>query len=300
MGFVVKDSLIYVPLEITKENEFQDFVFNNLLNLIFMEDVLLFESKDLESDLGLTRADGYVIMPFSKKWAIIEVELSMHDPLNHVVSQLMRIDESINMDNRRRLTNYFLDVIESNLEYKAKLVLAGYDDKARRRNLVDDIVNKSSPFIVVILEKENEKIEKAISKIKSNNVSEIKIVIVEVYKRSDCIEPSCGLLYVVKKPLYRADLEYRLRMLINNLTENQKRLIKMLCKNGSWVYISTLVKSLGLKKSREIAGFRAGLTRREKNLGLSPILETEYDKYKRELKYRIKNYLLIIRKILNC
>ncbi|MGQ4891461.1 MAG: hypothetical protein ACP6IP_03130 [Candidatus Njordarchaeia archaeon] len=299
MSFVIKEGNIYEPLEIKNESEFQKIIFEELLDQIFMEDTLQFEPKYLESEIGGSKADGYVILPNSKDWAVIEVELSYHDPTEHIASQIMKIDSSVSDENKNKLEDYFIKMIEDNPSYKAKLVENGYETIAKRKEFIRDLVEKK-PLIVIFLERSSGKIEKALEKIKVSNAREIKIVVIRIFYRSGCKDCRSDFIYYIERPLYSLDLKNRLKAFINNLSENQRKFLEILCKKNDWVYIDEIAKLMGLSSTRAIAGFRSGMTRQERKLNLGPIIKDEFDKTKGSMKYKIEAYYKFIKAILKC
>lgn len=158
-----------------EEEEFEPEVLKHVKD-IFGENSLYFDKKQkLRSLAGVgSIPDGLAIMFGSMpKWYIVEVELSSHDPYQHVVPQ---VDKFINaVDNPRtqnRIIDAMYDAVSSDELIQVKTKQATGQTKDIHKFLSDLIT--APPVITIIVEKETDQLKEALKKYNQKRVIEFR------------------------------------------------------------------------------------------------------------------------------
>lgn len=94
-NILLKDEVKYLQRKYRNEDELEE-IFEEHYKDIFGRNVLLIPKKKIETESGLgTIPDGFIIDIDNKEWFIIEVELSVHEVYEHVLSQISKFNMKI-------------------------------------------------------------------------------------------------------------------------------------------------------------------------------------------------------------
>jgi len=174
------DGVKYQEWEISNEDELEQMVIEHAQD-IFGENSVYFDKKQkLKSLAGVgSIPDGLVIMFGSvPQWHIVEVELSSHDPYDHIVPQVDRFINSIdNQNTRNKLVDTLYNLINSDELLRRKTRQAIGLDKDFHKFLADLI--SRPPTITIIIEKDTDQLEEALRKYAQKKVKEFQTFVRE-------------------------------------------------------------------------------------------------------------------------
>jgi len=129
-------------------------------DIIFGEDTKYFDvSLKLKSISGLgSKPDGCVLNFKDNYWYIVEVELSKHDPYDHIVNQLTRF---INGIENPKTKNDVVDILYDEID-KNKMLRAYVEEKVGKdiHHWLSKLISQT-PIIVVVIEKKTDKVIEA-------------------------------------------------------------------------------------------------------------------------------------------
>lgn len=169
------DGVKYELWKPANEDELEQIV-NEHAQEIFGENSIYFYKKQrLNSLSGIgTIPDGIaIILGDSPQWHIVEIELSSHDPYQHIVPQVDRFINSVDNPNTRNKIIELLYSITINdwvLAYKVRQELKL--DKDIHKFLSDVILKP--PTITIIIEKNTEQVKEALKKYPQKKVIEFQ------------------------------------------------------------------------------------------------------------------------------
>lgn len=126
---------------------------------IFGYDIVYFDiNVKLKSIAGLTaKPDGFVIDLTKNKWYIIEVELSKHNPYDHIVNQLTRF---INGIDNPKIKDSIVDALYNEIN-KNKMLRAQVEEKVEGdiHHWLSKLLSQTPKIVVIIEEKTEEVVE---------------------------------------------------------------------------------------------------------------------------------------------
>jgi hypothetical protein len=164
-----------------EEKEFHPLVKEQAKYLFGENTIYLAISPKLSSLAHIgAKPDGFLIAPVESRLYVVEIELSTHDPYNHINNQLMRFINSLkNPQTRNALVEILYDEIESDAEKKS------YLEKVVKENIhrwLSKLVN-NDPRIIVVIEEKTADVEEACQIL--SMVYDTRILEFKVYKSKD-------------------------------------------------------------------------------------------------------------------
>lgn len=223
----LRDGTIYLPYRYKLEKELENIVIENI-EKIFSSSVFFLGKKIIESATNIKAVpDGFIIDLIRKKWYLIEIELAIHSPYEHIIPQLTKFSAIIkNQKKKKNLLDSFYEEIKNHekitlLEIKGELYKA----------LTDTI--ERDPELVVIIDEKTKRFEEALSALSDLFNSKVKIVEFKTYKRkntNDCIH--------VFNTLFESEIELKPEIVI---TEGSSETINQILE------VSLLVLKYGYK-----------------------------------------------------
>lgn len=149
------------------ENYLENAVFSNY-ELIFGINTILINKYKIESIAGTAKIpDAFVIDLENKKWYIVEIELSTHQIDQHILPQISGFLGAIsNKSTAANLAGKIYDEIERDRESKGyKLYVNKIDNE--KHKFIMDIMTKTEPQIIVIIDEKTEKIRETLDQLKT-------------------------------------------------------------------------------------------------------------------------------------
>ena len=175
------DGVKYKEWIISNEDELEKMVIEHAQD-IFSENSIYFDKKQkLRSIAGVgTIPDGLaIILSENPQWHIVEVELSSHDPYEHIVPQVDKfINATENTNSRNKIVEALYEVIENDILTKLKTKQAIGQNKDIHKFLSDLIIK--TPFITIVIEKDTSQLREALRKYPQKKVVEF-----QTFKRQD-------------------------------------------------------------------------------------------------------------------
>lgn len=135
--------------------ERQDFqpVVKQLSKEIFGSDSIYFDIElALRSRAGIgAKPEGFVIDLKNKQWYVVEVELSKHNPYDHIVNQLTRF---VNGIDNLRVKNAIVESLYDRIN-RDKMLRLSIEDKVGRdiHHWLSRLISKIPKIVVIIEEK---------------------------------------------------------------------------------------------------------------------------------------------------
>ena len=197
------DGVRYEEWEISNEDELEQMVIEHAQD-IFGENSIYFDKKQkLKSLAGVgSIPDGLVIMFGSvPQWHIVEVELSSHDPYQHVVPQVDRFINAVeNPNTRNKIVEalYGATVHDWVLGYKMRQAVGEHRDIHK---FLSDLVS-TLPTITIIIERNTEQLKEALRKYTQKRTVEFQTFTREgvgLPVHAHVFEPLCRPVSVVEK-----------------------------------------------------------------------------------------------------
>jgi len=169
------DGVRYQECEISNEDELEQMVIEHALD-IFGGDSIYFDKKQkLKTLAGVgSIPDGLaIVFGNSPQWHIVEVELSSHDPYQHVVPQVDKFINAIdNPNTRNKIIEALYSTTVNDWVLANKIRQALKLDKDIHKFL-SDLISKS-PTITIIIEKNTEQLREALKKYAQKRVVEFQ------------------------------------------------------------------------------------------------------------------------------
>jgi len=183
MKLLLKDCVKYVPYEYKNEVELENMVFEHYKE-IFGEDSLLFSKKKIKSPAKIgTIPDAFVINFKSRRWFVVEVELSKHQVYEHIVAQITKfINATKSPESRQELAKIIYNKIKSDPYKKALLEVNGIKEDKFKAILE---ILEVPPEIVVIIDNLTEKVKEAIDLLSNALNFNVKAIEFKTFKRKN-------------------------------------------------------------------------------------------------------------------
>lgn len=148
------------------EDQLEKIVVEHAQN-IFGEDSIYFDKKQKLSSLGGVGSipDGLaIVFGISPEWHIVEVELSTHDPYQHVVPQVDKFINGVeNLQTRNKIVDALYESINNDEFLKVKTRQAIGQGKDIHKFLSDLIAKP--PTITILIEKDTDQLRKLLKNI---------------------------------------------------------------------------------------------------------------------------------------
>jgi hypothetical protein len=159
MTSLIVDGIEYVPWVVTDEATFEGFV-KKYYSKIFGEKSIFFEKRKLTSWAGISSIpDGFVVSFQEKKWFIVEVEISSHDPQKHIAPQINNFRSFVNSEtNRISLVREFDRFIKEDAILHARV--KQWVENAEIHACLSDIIF-GYPKTVIIIDSKSERLVEA-------------------------------------------------------------------------------------------------------------------------------------------
>jgi len=183
MKLLLKDCVRYVPHEYKNEAELEAMVFEHYKE-IFGENALLFSKKKIKSPANIgTIPDAFVIDFGSRKWFVVEVELSRHQVYEHIVAQITKFLNAVkSSESRQELAKMIYSRIKSDPYKKALLEVNGIKEDKFKEILE---ILETPPEIVVIIDELTEKVNEAIGLLSNALSFNVKAIEFKTFKREN-------------------------------------------------------------------------------------------------------------------
>lgn len=173
------DGVKFEEWKISNEDELEKMVIEHAQD-IFSENSIYFDKKQkLKSLAGVgSIPDGLsIILGDTPQWHIVEVELSSHDPYEHVVPQVDKFINAVdNPNSRNKIVEALYEAVENDESIKVKIRQTIGQNKDIHKYLFDLIVKP--PTITIIIEQNTEQLKEAIKKYTQN-----KVVVFQTFRR---------------------------------------------------------------------------------------------------------------------
>jgi hypothetical protein len=157
------------------EDQLEKIVVEHAQN-IFGEDSIYFDKKQKLSSLGGVGSipDGLaIVFGISPEWHIVEVELSTHDPYQHVVPQVDKFINGVeNLQTRNKIVDALYESINNDEFLKVKTRQAIGQGKDIHKFLSDLIAKP--PTITILIEKDTDQLKEALKKYPQKKVRELQ------------------------------------------------------------------------------------------------------------------------------
>jgi len=175
MKMLLIDGVKYELWTPPSEDEFERIVIEHVQD-IFGENSIYFDKKQkLRSLSGVGSIPDALVIMFgdTPQWHIVEVELSSHDPYQHVVPQVDRFSTAIdNPRTRNKIIDTLYDAVNNDELLKVKIRYAIGQGKDIHKFLADLIT--TLPTITIIIEKDTDQLEEALRKYTQKKVIEFQ------------------------------------------------------------------------------------------------------------------------------
>jgi hypothetical protein len=145
----------------SSEEEFEELVKTQAQNIFGEKSIYLDIKHKIKSNAGISAIpDGLVILlGTNPTWSIVEVELSSHNPYEHILPQISKFTKAINNPaNRQKIIEVLYREIIGD-QYKLSIIKN--HTSAETHKFISDCIS-NEPEIVIIIEKDNEVLNEAI------------------------------------------------------------------------------------------------------------------------------------------
>ncbi len=157
------------------EEELEDIVEEHALDIFGQNSIYFDKKQKLKTLAGVgSIPDGLVIrLGETPQWRIVEVELSSHDPYDHVVPQVDKFINAIdNLHTRNKIIEALYSTLNNDelLRMKTKQAIGSSKDIHK---FLSDLIAEP-PVITIIIEKETDELKEALKKYPQQKVVEFK------------------------------------------------------------------------------------------------------------------------------
>jgi len=183
MKLLLKDCVRYVPHEYKNEAELEAMVFEHYRE-IFGKNALLFSKRKIKSPARIsTVPDAFVIDFESRKWYVVEVELSRHQVYDHIVAQITKfLNATKSSESKQGLAKVIYKEIKSDPYKKALLEVNGIKED-KFKEILEILENQ--PEIVVIIDKLTEKVNEAVGLLSNALSFNVRAIEFKTFKREN-------------------------------------------------------------------------------------------------------------------
>lgn len=160
MKLLIKDCVRYVPYEYENEAELEAMIFEHYRE-IFGKNTLLFSKKKINSPARIgTIPDAFVIDFGSRRWFVVEVELSRHQVYEHIVTQITKFLNAVKSSKSIHELAKMIHTDIINDPYKRALLEVNGIKEDKFKEILE--ILETPPEIVVIIDELTGKVNEAI------------------------------------------------------------------------------------------------------------------------------------------